>query len=297
MVIASAPLLVSRCAATVIVLSGISLLGACSASKHQTAVPAPAGAIAATPLSRHRVAILSGTSDAKTVSIIDYTSGNIEKSFGVTREATGISAETEEGPLLVSVGGVSRHRDFGAIESWGLGGRKLAVVPMPARAVGVTQESGNTVYVLVWGARDSRAAVALLLPSLEVQRPIPLDAGVRGLQLCSLAGTSYLVYTNRMGFVAMEPVGGKAIRSKVSGQNAACGDDGRVYAIQQSFAARTVVAMTPPDLLPVATIPVSDDAEDLYEVGNRTLLELNATPHAATLAQLPEPEVTRTAPR
>ena len=70
-------------------------------------VPGPSGAVGAAPLGQHRIAILSGSATAKGVFIVDLTNGEVQKSFGVTKESTGIAAETPEGPLLLTVGGLS----------------------------------------------------------------------------------------------------------------------------------------------------------------------------------------------
>ncbi len=101
-------------------------------------VPGPAGSIAAAPLERAQIAVLAGTERTKAVYIIDGVSGFVVRTFGVTKEATGIAAARPDGPLLLTVGNQSDGRNVGALERWSLDGEKQAVIPLPGAGLGIT---------------------------------------------------------------------------------------------------------------------------------------------------------------
>ena len=73
-------------------------LAACNSFKpaHRI-IPAPAGAIGAATLGNNEVAVLAGTDRTRGVFILRLGDGRIDKSFGVTREATGIAAAGSNG--------------------------------------------------------------------------------------------------------------------------------------------------------------------------------------------------------
>ena len=254
-------------------------------------VPGPSGAIAVASLSRERVAILAGDDESKGVFIIDLHNGEVLKSFGVTKEATGITAEGGDGPLLVSVGGQSRNgRSFGAVERWTLAGTKVQVVPMPAPALWLTRPVDDVAYVMV-GDGQTRTALPLSLPSLHVGKPIALDAGAKHPDLCKLGSNDYLVFSGgtQGTIVVRELETGIVVRSNVVADNPTC-LQGRneVFAISKSFAARTIAVMTLPGLLQASLIPASNDAAALYESADHHLLALNATSRSSNVELFPD---------
>jgi hypothetical protein len=280
---------VQRCAGAVFV-STLWLAGACSPFHAHRAIPAPAGAIAAAALSGERVAVLAGTDEAKGIFIIDLTQGTLLKNFGVTREATGIAAESDNGPILVSVGGVAHGRGFGAVERWGLDGVKQRVVPMPAQARGITREVDGSSYVLLAGNLNVRAALPLDIPSLRAGAAIPLVAGARTLQQCKIGALDYLVYTDGdRGVVMVRAVAsGRTLSSAVVADSPECGDDGRIYAISKSFSARSLAVLALPSLEQVGSIPISNLATTLYQRGNHEIMSLDATAQRASFEMLPQ---------
>jgi hypothetical protein len=273
-----------RCA--VIAALTIAVSGCASAFRPEHHfVPGPAGALAAAPLSGNRVAILAGSDDAKGVYVLSLDSGSVVGSFGVTKEATGLAAEGADGPLLVSVGAVSPDgRPVGALERWTLTGSKQRVVPMPAEADGVTKVIDGVAYVLLRSG-DARAALPIESPLLRVGKPIPLDAGARELEQCKLDASDYLVYTEGDGLVAMREIdSGRTLHSAVVADDATClTGKPRVYAIQKSFAARSIAVLEIPDLAKLGAVPASNDASELYETLDHHVLALNATSRLSNL--------------
>jgi hypothetical protein len=270
----------------------LATLPQCSAFKpaHKL-VPGPSGAIAAAPLSRNRVAVLAGDEQQKGIFIVDTHSGQVLKSFGVTRESTGITAEGDDGPLLVSVGGIGRNgRPFGAVERWTLAGTKVQVVPMPAAALWMTRMLDGSTYVLI-GQGDDRSAVAMDVPSMRLHAPISLDAGAKHPELCRLGSSDYLAFSGgtQGTIVVREIETGIIVRSSVVADSPTCVDGKQaVFAITKSFAARTIAVLTLPGLLQASVIPASNDASALYQSADHHLFALNSTARSSNVEIFPD---------
>lgn len=274
--------------ACILVFSLAALSGCASAFRHSNGmVPGPSGAVAAVPLSHGRVAVLAGSDDAKAVFVIDLDSGRIKQSFGVTREATGLAAETPEGPVLVSVGGHTPDgKSVGSVERWSLTGEKQQVVPMPAPALGLTQAVDGTLFVLV-GDDKAKAAIALSTPALGVGTTVPLDADDSYIALCRVGANAMLVYSGEHSPITARIMdSGQLIHSAIVGASPTCIEgDPRIYAISKGFTSRSVVVLTVPDMAQVAAIPASSDVRTLYPGEDRTLLALNASSSASNIQQ------------
>ncbi len=264
----------------------------CSAFKpaHRL-VPGPSGAIAAAPLSRGRIAVLAGDDQHKAVFLIDVRSGQVLKSFGVTREATGITAEGDDGPLLISIGGVNRGgRSFGAVERWTLAGTKVQVIPMSAQALWMTRTLDGVTYALVGNGND-RSAVAIDVPSMRLHDPISLDAGAKHPELCRLGSSDYLVFSGggQGTIVVREIETGIVVRSSVIADSPTCIDGHpAVFAISKSFAARTIAVLTLPGLLQASLVPASNDASELYQSFDHHLFALDATARSSNVEFFPD---------
>jgi hypothetical protein len=232
------------------------------------------------------MAILAGNDEAKAVFILNLDSGSVVKSFGVTKEATGLAAEGLDGPLLISVGGISRTgHPIGAIERWTLAGTKEQVVPMPLQAMGITKDIDGVAYVLL---RNSKAVAALPIqsPMLHVGKPIPLDAGARGLEQCKLDANDYLVYTEGLkGTIVMREIeSGTTLHSSVVADSPTCpSGKARIYAVQKSFAARTIAVLDIPNLTELGVVAASNDLAALYETLDHHMIALNATPRLSNV--------------
>ena len=273
----------------ILVLIGLIAQNGCSMARQQHVVPVPAGALAAALLSHERVAVLAGNDASKGVFIVDLASGTIKKSFGVTREATGLDAVTDNGPLLVSIGENVGDRSFGAIEQWTLEGFKQRVIPLPSEGLGITRAVNGTVYVLLASTGEARAALPIDISGLRVGSAIPLEARARTLQQCQVGSFTYLAYTDGpSGSVTIRDLkNGTVIHSSVVADSPECGADGRVYAIAKGLTARSVVVLAAPQLDEVGTIPVANDATALYLTGDHRLLELDANPQVASIEVVP----------
>lgn len=274
---------VTGCAALLV----LSVAGCANDFQHTTPlVPGPSGAIAAAPLDHQRIAVLAGSPETKGVFIVDLARGAVERSFGVTKEATGIAAESGNGPLLISVGGVSPSKHaFGAVELWSLAGQKTKVVPMPSEAHGITSVALGNAYVLV-GDGPARAAIKLSVPALHVAKPIPLDAKAKTLAQCVFGEEPYLIYSGGLQntIVVRALDSGQTMRSSVVADAPTCvGGHQAVFALAHSFAAASVVALTMPNLLQQTQFPASSDAIQLYESGDHHLIALNATPRFSNI--------------
>ena len=168
-----------RAARIVATLAFGALLASCASFRPKGRIIAgPSGAIGAAALSNDRAAVLSGTGTTRAVFVIDLKSGSTERSFGVTREASGMAAATPSGPLLISIAGTDKRGGaIGAIEQWSLDGRKLATLPAAGPVMAITQVVDGTAYILVRGNGKARAAVRLL--PVEILRYVCVeDCGV-----------------------------------------------------------------------------------------------------------------------
>ena len=244
------------------------------------AVPGPAGAFAAAPLSGGRIAVLAGDARTKAIFIIDHRTGDVLGSFGVTKEATGIAAQTEEGPLLLSVGLERRGRLLGAVEQWSLQGIKERIVPLPTEALGITRVVRGVAYVLLAGEGEVRAAVPVDTPSLRVGEVVPLGAGASSLQHCWSDDGEYLLYTQGdEGWLTIRSIRSSGeSRSRVTAAGETCSRDGAIaYAIAGNVLSRSVLVMSIPQLGALSSIPASRDAIALYETDDHHLVALNST--------------------
>ncbi len=263
-------------------------LPGCAEAFHRRAVPAPAGAVAIASLSDHRVAVLAGTDSAKAVSLIDLRNGTVLETFGVTREATGISAETPDGPILLAVGErAAGGGSIGAVEVWSLTGMKEQVVPLPAAALGITRVEDGELFALS-GADTSRVAIQVSLPSLQVGKAIPLEAGSDGLSLCKFGASLMLVYSDAVGNIDVRAVdSGQEQRSSVVGQSPTCLDgDSRVYAISKAPMSRSVLELSVPDMQQIGAIAAPNDAASLYPAVEQGLLVLDEAADASNIQKL-----------
>ena len=232
-----------------------------------------------------RAVVLAGSSEAKAVYVVDLGDGNVEESFGVTREATDVTSTGSDGPLLVSVGGTAPDgRAIGAVEQWTLTGHKDRVVALPGAAVSLTRSAADTVYALVANG-DARAAVPIRVRALRADRPIPLEADDRDLEQCQVDTHQYLLYTQSNGTVAMRDVAsGQTVHSVVVAESPTCVDGNhRIVAISGNPTARAIVVLAFPGLIQAGAIPASINASAIYETLDHTLVALDATPRESNL--------------
>jgi len=255
-------------------------------------VPGPAGSIAAAPLSGGRIAILAGSPEAKGVFLIDETTGTVLRSFGVTKEATGIAAETPDGPILLSIGAQRDGRSIGAVEQWGLDGTKDRVVPLPSEALGITRIQGGAAYALLNGSNEARAAIPIAVPALRVGRAVPLDLGAHSLELCASDAGDFLLYTDgARGFVVIRDVhtGGVAHSESVADGATCVRANNRAYAVVGGLLDRRISIMQLPTMVEIGSIPASRDALALYENDASRLVALNATRRVSTIETFDQP--------
>ena len=263
-------------------------LGGCAQSFRPPgrAVPGPAGAFAAAPLSGGRIAVLAGDDRTKAVFIIDQRTGVVLGSYGVTKEATGIAAQSDDGPLLLSVGAKRDGKVVGAVEQWSLDGIKERIVPMPTEALGITPVERGVAYVLLAADGGVRAAVPIDAPSLRVGSAIPLGADASSLQHCWSDDGDYLLYSegDRQRLTIRHIGSNGEAQSEVVADGEACSRDGSyAYAIAGDALGRNVLVMSLPQLGALRSIPASRDAIALYETDDHHLVALNSTRRVATI--------------
>ena len=282
-----------RAAGVVAMLAFIALLASCASFRPKGRIIAgPSGAIGAAALSNDRAAVLSGTGTTRAVFVIDLKSGSTERSFGVTREASGMAAATPSGPLLISIAGTDKRGGaIGAIEQWSLDGRKLATLPAAGPVMAITQVVDGTAYILVRGNGKARAAVRLTVTAGQLRRTIPLEAGIEGLQQCKIGALHFLVYSlgSPGTIVLRERSSGVELRSDVAARNPTC-FDGRpnVFAIQKTSHATRVIALSVPSMLQDSAIAANRDLVALYDTPDHAVLALNATAQTSTLELYPQ---------
>jgi hypothetical protein len=269
-------------------------LAACNSFKpSHRIIPAPAGAIGAATLGNNTVAVLAGTDRTRGVFILRLGDGRIDKSFGVTREATGIATAGPSGPLLVSVGGSTYGKSFGAVEEWSLDGRKLKVIPTSGAVLGISSNVyDNIAYVLLGGDAGARAAQPINAATGTAMKAIDLEASAAGLQQCKLGDRIFLLYTlGQPSTVALRDLdSGAVVRSTVIADTPSCleSQSNDVFAISRSLVSRGIAVLSLPGLLQTTLVPASNDVVSLYETPDHHLLALNATQRTSNLETFPD---------
>lgn len=247
-------------------------------------VTVPANAFAAAPLGADRVAVLTESGGANKVFVVDLSSGDVLKSFGVTKDATGIAAQGPDGPLSISVGHVaSGERGRGVVESWTLAGEKKQVVTLPSKPLALTQSIDGVEYVLLANGR-TRIAMPIEAQGVRASKAIALEDAARSLQQCKIGDRYYLAYTSGSpGMVVMRDIeSGAIVRSSVVADGPACiGARMRVYAVSRGFMGHQIQILQLPDLREVKGTPTS--AVALYESGDHHLVALNVTRGSSTI--------------
>jgi hypothetical protein len=264
---------------------GIGLIAGCGPkfeSSHRV-VAVPAGAVVAAPLGQDRVAVLTSVGGANKVFVVDVSSGNILKSFGVTKDATGMVAQTADGPLLISVGlNGSEEGARGAVESWTLNGEKKRIATLPSRPLALTQTIDGLEYVLLSNGR-TRVAAPIEGQRLRAGKAIPLEEDASSLQQCKIGDQYYLIYTSGSpGVVVLRNIeSGATVRSAVVADQPTCmGARMRVYAISRGFMGHQLQALQLPDLRVLKATPTG--AVAVYESEGR-LLALNVARGVSTV--------------
>jgi hypothetical protein len=268
-------------------LASLVLLCACAgaAESGRDVVPIPRSSIAAAPLAAGRVAVLAGDNRAKAVSIIDTAAKKVLWSFGVTPDATGLSAASDDGPLLLS----TATARGGTLERWTIDGTRDGVMPLPGPGLGVTKAVGDDAFVLD-GRGNDRSAVGVDVWALKQTQIVPLASGVAALQQCRFTGgRSFLVYATREHrVVARDARSGKELRSTARADDPGCLDRGSaVYAVSRTVGAASLVVLAFPGLDQVNALPVSNTIVALYDAGGSRLMTLNSTADVGTLEILP----------
>lgn len=273
-----------RCCIAVVVTGLITT--SCGPTFHSShrLVTVPANAFAAAPLGADRVAVLTESGGANKVFVVDLSSGNVLKSFGVTKDATGMVAQGPDGPLLISVGiGGSGDGARGAVEFWTLAGEKKHVVALPARPLALTQSIDGFEYVLIANGR-TRGAVPIEGQDVRASKAVALEDDARSLQQCKIGDQYYLMYTSgNPGVVVMRDIEtGAVVRSSVVADGAAClGARMRIYAISRGFMGHQIQALELPDLRELKATPTT--AVALYESQDHHLLALNIARGLSTI--------------
>ena len=260
---------------------------ACAGAFHRqsTVIPAPSNAIALATLSGHRVAVLAGTDGSKAITIIYAVDGRVLATFGVTKEATSVSAETPDGPLLLAIDGHGPDgTPVGSVEEWSLTGLKQQVVPLPQPALAITRVQDGELFVLI-GNQTTRAAVQINVPALRVGSTMPLESGSQGLALCKLGALAVLVYADAGSDIDARMVDtGQELHSTVVGTHPACIDgDARIFVISKTALSRSLLELSLPGMQQIAAIGASDDADMIYPTDGQGLLVLNEAADASNI--------------
>jgi hypothetical protein len=277
------------CASAVVAVAALPIVAACRSSHDAgEVVPIPSSSIAVAALAGERAAVLAGDKRAKAIYVVDLARKTVLFSFGVPKEATGISAVSDEGPLLVSLGAQHGKQSTGAVERWTIDGTETGTLPLPAPGLTLTRTLDGIAYVLV-GHGATRAAIGLRAWPLRTTRAVPLESNLDDLEACRFAGRWYLVYSTANRHIALrDVVSGATRRSTAFADDPTC-IDGRneVYAVSRTFGAANVVILKFPHLDQVAAIPVSNTVIGLYDSGDRRLMALDSTTTVGTLEILP----------
>jgi hypothetical protein len=250
-------------------------------------VPIPSSSIAAAPLFGNRAAVLAGDKRAKAIYIIDLEHKEVLGSFGVSPDATGVSAVDGIGPLLVSIGTNGAHQS-GSIERWTIDGALTSTLPLPGPALGISRTISGEAYALV-GRGSARAAVQVDEWPLRAHPPVPLRADIKDLDACQFGGRLVLLYSTPGGHVAtLDVASHKMQESQIVANGPTC-IEGRnvIFGVARSVGAANVVVLTFPGLSQVAAIPVSVSVVALYGTGDRRLMSLSSTSQVGTLEILP----------
>jgi len=241
----------------------------------------------------HRVAVLAGDARAKAVYVIDISHDAVVFSFGVDKETTGLTALSDEGPLLLSVGGTKGAPGSGAIERWTIDGTRTGDLPLPAPGLALTQRVGHVAYVLI-GKGHARAAVPINTFPFFLMRPIPLEADVNALAQCHFSDEgSFLLYsTANRKLAARNLATGRIVRSDIAALAPACIDGvNSAYAIARTSSTANAIVLSVPNLSQTSALPLSLDAIALYGTVDHRLMVINSSRRVATAEILPRAEV------
>lgn len=252
-------------------------------------VPAPRSAISAVQLAGNRIAVLAGDSRAKAISIVDMATGTVTYSFGVDANATGMTALTGEGPLLISVAvNYGTRRSVGGLQRWTVDGTLTGTLALPGAALSITRALDGTAYVLV-ANRSSRTAIPVSVWSLQTGARIPLEAGDAGLQYCRFGPRRYLALSTAGGRLALRPLpSGRTIASAVGATSPGCAaGQPWLFALARSSGAATLAVLTVPALSQISALPVASTVVSLYDAGGGAVGTLNSTAQVSTLLILP----------
>jgi hypothetical protein len=251
-------------------------------------VPVPRSALAAAPLAGGRVAILAGDSRTKAVFIVDTAREMVLSSFGVAAESSGLSAASDQGPLLITIAAGQGRSARGALERWTVDGTRDGSLPLPGPALAITQTIDGTAYVLD-ASGSARSATAVDVWHLTRGEPIPLAGDVASLQQCRLRDNRILAYATTAHLITTRDIGsGKEVHSTARGDDPGCLDGGAsLYAVARTVGAANLVVLSFPGLGQVAAVPLSKAVVALYDAGGDRLMALNSTAEVGTLEILP----------
>lgn len=142
-------------------------------------------------LAGDNIAVLAGTSEAKSVSIFANTAyGQELLRFPVSEYATSIRGG-HGGTFLLGIGAKTPGAR-GAVEYWNVRGQMTATVPMPSAVIQLSKVDHGVVYALVANA-EKRAAVPIDFDASTAGHVVPLPANVTTLDQCPVLGKRYLV--------------------------------------------------------------------------------------------------------
>jgi hypothetical protein len=143
-------------------------------------------------LAGDKIAVLAGTREAKSVSIVaNLVYGQELLRFPVSEYATSIRGGPGD-TFLLGIGAKTPGAR-GAVEYWNVRGQMTATIPMPSTVVQLSKVDHGIVYALVADG-EKRAAVPIDVDSSTTGgRVVPLPANVTSLDQCPLLGKRYLV--------------------------------------------------------------------------------------------------------
>ncbi|MEO6990832.1 MAG: hypothetical protein ABI202_04880 [Candidatus Baltobacteraceae bacterium] len=271
----------------------------CGASSNRAPhlTPGPAGAFAATPMGNDRIVVLAGSAQSRTLYVLDLRSDLVVRSFGVTGDASDVTA-IDADSVLIGIGVNDRGRSVGALERWDLTGKRLQITPLPSAVVALTRAIDGVAYALV-AHGTSRAAFPVTLSTLSLGTPLSLDSDVASLSQCKIGSRDYLLYTlGDPGVVVVRDVDSTMTATSVARVSKPTCVDGNptIYGIARGFVSRSIVELRIPTLEQRAEIGASNDLSALYAAPDNHLVALNATTRLSSVEKFGDESLDAGAP-
>ena len=222
-------------------------------------IPAPADAIAFSPIGDGRFAILGGNDFDRVVTIERASDGTILQRFGAAKESDAIAARAD-GTVYLGLSTLAG----GAVEEWGSDGGHRRTIPMPGSVVGLAISRSGSLWAFV-RARNAFTAVEIPTGSNRAGRSVPLPAGTSSVAYCDGIAEPSLVVSEEARHVMLVRIrdGATTDTTNIGDQPVCSKADQAIYAISRAGDATYLTVVGMRTLLTIKQTPTMRDASSL----------------------------------